>query len=115
MDLDKAIAAHADWKVKLRMAIQNRETLDVGQIAADDRCALGQWLHGDGRTMFGGKAEYVECVSKHAAFHAAAGAVASRINTGRYEEASAMLGPDSVYTQASTQVGTAIHRLKKAG
>jgi methyl-accepting chemotaxis protein len=114
MDLDQAIAAHADWKVKLRMAIQNKETLDAAQVSADDRCMLGQWLHGEARAKFAGKAEYADCVAKHATFHAAAGAVARRINAGDYGAASDMLGPGSAYSTASFDVGASINRLKKA-
>lgn len=114
VDLDQAIAAHAEWKVKLRVAIQNRAAIDAGLVSADDRCVLGQWLHGEARAKFGGKPAYVDCVAKHAAFHAAAGAVARRINAGDYEAASDMLGPGSAYASASTEVGAAINRLKKA-
>ncbi len=113
MNFDNAIAAHADWKVKLRMAIQNKATLDATEVSADNCCMLGKWLHGDARANFGGKGEYSDCMAKHAAFHTAAGAVARKINSGEYDAATAMLGPGTPYTAASSEVGTAINRLKR--
>jgi len=46
MDLNQAGTAHAEWKVKLRMAIAKQEQLDAVTIGTDNACALGKWLHG---------------------------------------------------------------------
>ena len=53
MDLDVASQAHAQWKVKLRMAIGKQETLDAASISADNCWPLGKSLHGEARGHYG--------------------------------------------------------------
>lgn len=113
MNIDNALAAHAAWKVKLRSAIADCETLDVRAIGADNCCELGKWLHGDAKALLGGRATYADCVEKHAAFHREAGRVAQEINARRMEAASAMLDVGGAYMNASNAVGVAISRLKR--
>ena len=43
MDLDQAIAKHAEWKLKFRSAISKQETMDVTTIAKDNCCDLGAY------------------------------------------------------------------------
>jgi methyl-accepting chemotaxis protein len=54
-DFDKGIEAHRQWKVKLRRAIEEREQLDAETICRDDRCPLGQWIHGVGGAQWSGR------------------------------------------------------------
>jgi methyl-accepting chemotaxis protein len=112
MDIDQAIAAHAQWKVRLRAAIASGESVDARSIAADDCCALGKWLHGDARKLLGARPAYQDCVERHAAFHREAGRVAQEINARRFDQAAAMLD-GGAYTTASSAVGVAIGRLKR--
>ncbi|MFO1216781.1 MAG: CZB domain-containing protein [Burkholderiaceae bacterium] len=113
MDLNKASSAHTDWKVKLRMAIAKKERLDAASIGADNCCALGQWLHAEGRAVHGRSAVFSDLVKKHAAFHREAGAVAQAINAGQYDKASGMLEAGTPYVSASSAVVTAILGFKK--
>lgn len=113
MDLDHASQAHVEWKVKLRLAITKKEQLDARTIGADNCCALGQWLHGDAKTRYGQLAAYKDCVTKHAAFHREAGAVAQAINQQQYAKAESMLGAGTPYALATSAVGSAILGLKK--
>jgi len=113
MDLNQAIAKHAEWKVKFRTAIDKKQQLSVGEIARDNCCDLGRWLHGDGRARHGSLASFQDCQSNHAAFHVQAGRVAQAINDGRYAEAETMLGAVSQYGKASQDVALAIRQLKK--
>ena len=113
MNLEKAIQGHAEWKLKFRAAITRKERMDAVVIGADDRCALGQWLHGEGKTRFGGLQGHAECLRRHALFHREAGRVARTINEGKYAEAEALLGETTTYTQVSREVASAIMRLKK--
>ena len=92
MDLDHAMEAHALWKIKLQRAINEKTTLDLSQLSRDDQCDLGKWLHGDGKTRFAKLEAYQVCLTKHAAFHKAAGKVGEAVNAKKYAEASAMLG-----------------------
>lgn len=114
MDLNTAAQAHADWKVKLRLAITKQEKLDAAAISADNCCTLGKWLHGEAKSRYADLPAYRECVTRHAAFHREAGAVARAINAGDYSRAQAMLDGGTSYAAASAAVGTAILSLKKA-
>lgn len=113
MDLEQANAAHAEWKIKLRTAINSRDTVDAAGIAADDRCPLGKWLKTEGRASLGALPEFTECLNRHAEFHREAGKVAQAVNQRRYDEAEAMLGADTAYTAATRAVATAILSLRK--
>ena len=109
-DFGKAIEAHRAWKVKLRKAIADREQLDADTICRDDRCPLGQWLHGEGGRRWGSKPSFVDLLRKHADFHQEAGSVAQRINAGRYEDAERLIGSGSRFAQVSTEVAALLTR-----
>jgi methyl-accepting chemotaxis protein len=114
IDLDGALKKHADWKVKLRTAISNKETLDAATISKDNCCDFGKWLHDeDSHQKIAHLDSYHECVKHHAAFHRAAGKVAEVINAKKYDDADKMLGNGSAFAEASSSVGAMIMRLKK--
>ncbi len=113
MNIDSAIAKHAEWKLKLRSAILKQDTIDAATISKDNCCDLGKWLHGEAKAKFTRLSSYTECVAKHAAFHVEAGKVATTINSKKYAEAETMLNAGTPYTAASNAVGSAIMRLKK--
>lgn len=113
MDLDSAIGAHGEWKVKLRHAIARKEKVDVATIAADHQCALGKWLHGEARSKYGTLKSYTNCVHKHAEFHREAGKVAAAINAEQYSQAEAMLAGGTAYAAASSAIGGAVLGLRK--
>lgn len=113
MNLDDAIQAHAQWKVKLRGAISAKEQMDAQKISADNYCPLGIWLHGEARSKYAQLNSYKVVVQKHAAFHKEAGKVAATINAKKYAEAEAMLGAGTPYADASSSVGVALIGLKK--
>lgn len=113
MNLDTAIQAHAEWKLKLRSAIQKKEPVDAATISTDKACALGKWLHGEAKATYSGLASYAACVDKHASFHREAGKVATAINAAKYAEADAMLASGTPYGAASNAVGMAVLGLRK--
>jgi methyl-accepting chemotaxis protein len=112
-DFNKAIEAHRAWKVKLRQAIDQQQQLDADTLCRDDRCPLGQWLHGSGGQRYGGRPSFVALLEKHADFHREAGAVARRINGGQYEDAERLIGSGSRFAQVSTEVATLLTRAKR--
>jgi methyl-accepting chemotaxis protein len=113
-DLDNSVEKHRDWKSTFRRAILEQRQLDVATIEKDNCCDLGKWLHGAGRSKFGGLTNFSECVEKHTAFHIEAGKVALAINAKRYDEASVMLARFSAYSQTSGELVSAIELLKIA-
>jgi methyl-accepting chemotaxis protein len=112
-DFDAAIAAHREWKVKLRSAIAAHGQLDADKICQDNQCPLGKWLHGPGGATWGGKPTFVALVDKHAEFHRTAGEVARRINAADYEFAERLIGSGSPFALVSSEVSTLLTRAKR--
>lgn len=111
MNLDNAIDAHAQWKIRLRTAIQTKEALDAAKIAREDQCELGKWLHGEAKARYGHAPVFAELLKRHAAFHVAAAEVANAIGAGKYAEAERLLAAPAFVT-ASRQVTVAVMELK---
>jgi len=115
IDLDGALKKHADWKVKLRTAITNKETLDAETISKDNCCDFGKWLHNeDSHLKISHLKSYHDCVQQHADFHIVAGTIAHIINAKKYDEATRMLNDSNGdFIRNSSLVGATIMRLKK--
>ena len=113
MDFENAIAAHVEWKTKLRTAITTQSELDALAAAKDNICPLGRWLHGEAREKYAHLAEFAGCLQSHAAFHREAGRVATLINGKRYDEATAALDAGSPYAKSSMETTMAISKLRK--
>lgn len=79
LDFQKWIGAHRNWRQRLIAYIDGSgtETLDEVVVCRDDRCELGQWLHGNGQRFYAGENIFQRLVNDHAAFHQAAGKVIS--------------------------------------
>jgi methyl-accepting chemotaxis protein len=112
INLDNAIKAHADWRTKLRAAAQKGEKMDAATIGRDDCCDLGKWLHGPGKSKCGAKPSFVSLVSAHQGFHIEAGKVAQTINQGNLEAAEQMLGSNTGFSTASSNVTRLIVQLR---
>jgi aerotaxis receptor len=113
-DLDQAVAAHLQWKTKLRNAIDRGEKLDVDTVCRDDRCPLGQWIHGEGRTRWGHVPELTKLLQEHAAFHRTVGDVARQINAGQKEAATRALAGGTAFARATQATVMAIKALQRA-
>lgn len=89
LNMRLAIEAHLKWKERLEQALLSStgEALEVGHVAADDRCVLGQWLHGEARQRFGHYPEYQDLVAAHADFHLMAGDILCDVHDCRMESA----------------------------
>jgi hypothetical protein len=70
MDWMEVIGAHVMWKQRLTafLAGDSTEALDSDTIRLDNRCALGQWIYGDGTAM-AQLPRYDEVRDLHAQFH----------------------------------------------
>lgn len=113
MDLQHAMKAHVEWKIRFRSAIQKKERMDAAAVADHRRCEFGDWLRCKAVPRFARYASYARCVEKHIAFHAEAAIVAGTINAGNYEEAEAMLAPGSAYNEASGALCVEIMALER--
>ena len=74
LDFKKWIQAHRDWRLRLSNYIsgQSNEQLDEDHICRDDRCALGQWIHGNGGKYYGDLDVFRDMRHHHATFHRSA-------------------------------------------
>lgn len=113
INMDNAIKAHADWRSKLRLAAQRGEQMDAATVGRDDCCELGRWLHGPGQSKCGTQPSFVSLIAAHADFHKEAGKVAEVINQGNATAAEKMLGSDTGFSKASSDVTRLIVQLRK--
>ena len=112
-DFDAAIAAHREWKVKLRSAMAEHGRLDADTLCRDDQCPLGRWLHGPGGSRWGSQPSFRALVDKHGEFHTTAGEVARRINMGQMDQAERLIGSGSRFAQLSSEVSTLLTQAKR--
>lgn len=82
-ELQSAIAAHGIWKQKLRTAIKSGSTtLKIGDVARDDVCHFGQWLHNGIPPKMRKQEHYEQVLKLHAQVHEVAATVLSRARGG---------------------------------
>ena len=114
MDFNAAIQAHANWKLRLHGYSRGtlKETIDERTAGSDNLCALGQWIHGEGKTVMD-KAGSEELRLAHAAFHKAAACIAAIIGRGEAPAAVALLdSPNSDFNRYSREVTKILMRLR---
>ncbi len=89
LNMKAALDAHLSWTRHFEEIIKGHyhEQIQVDDIASDDRCVLGKWIHGDAKQLLSHVAEYHELKNIHAHFHITAGYVASNIEKGEINEA----------------------------
>ena len=113
-NFSSAIQAHTNWKLRLaaNCRIASPEKIDVAALAKDNVCALGKWLHGDGRDH-ATHARFRELVDAHAAFHRSAAALAALIERGKRDEAAALINSrDSEFGKLSLRVVAVLMALR---
>jgi len=107
-----AIDAHMKWKTRLENYINGTsdEDLRVEVIACDDKCPLGQWLHGPGGQAYGTIQTFDDMKAMHAHFHTCAGDVLATAQRGRKDEALRMLDHGE-YVRASERLKMQLAKL----
>ncbi len=114
VDVDGFIDAHRQWKVKLRDAIEDGDSVDAVTLSRDDCCALGKWIYADGQRLRG-RASFSALIDAHANFHQVAGQVGQLINDGQFERAENALAPNTPFTQATSEVVLVLSAAKRLG
>ncbi|MCX7600377.1 MAG: CZB domain-containing protein [Meiothermus sp.] len=97
LDVQAVINAHLAWRKRLEDAILGRsnEELDIGVIAQDNQCLLGQWLYGQAaHSTLALHPEFAALREAHRAFHFYAARVVQTTRTRGVEAAKAMLEAD---------------------
>ncbi len=92
LDIEAAIAAHQNWKLRLLAFLQGRseEVLKPEVICFDNRCDLGKWIHSTGQQRLGRYPGFTALMSHHRMFHYAASNVVALAQAGKGEEARKM-------------------------
>jgi len=112
MNFDEAITAHSQWKTKLASYIAKPDrSLKAAEVSLDSKCALGQWLSGEGK-RYSSLPEFSKLVSEHAHFHKAAGSVITRADSGQSVTQEIALGANSEFANASSSVVQALVAMK---
>ncbi len=93
LDISAAVTTHQKWKERLFHYVSgaSSEALDHIAICRDDACALGKWIHGEGRVFLGEQPEYHKLKAVHASFHISAGEIIEAVNGGNVEKAEKLL------------------------
>lgn len=113
LDIDKAIAAHENWKARLQKRLDGTsdEVLDPAVVCLDNRCDLGKWLHGPGNKRLGHYPAFTVLIARHQYFHQQAGTVVAQTQAGDVDGAQKTLnGP---FKYGSSQVVLLLKELKR--
>lgn len=113
IDIDTAIAAHENWKLRLQNYLNGNSTenLQPDVVCLDDRCDLGKWLHGPGGQRLGKYPAFSVLMARHKYFHVQASTVVAIAQTNDKEQASKVL--EGSYRHASNQVVLLLKELKR--
>lgn len=112
MDFNQAIQAHAQWKMKLQVYLgKPNGSLKSAEVEPDNKCALGQWIHGEG-SKFQALNEFSILKSEHAKFHKAAATIIKKADSGQNMSEEVALGAKSEFGNASMSVVSAIMAMK---
>jgi hypothetical protein len=111
MNLEEASSAHRQWKIRLRTFLNggSQEQFDAANVAKDNQCDLGKWIHGAGAAHTSQPA-FAALKSAHAQFHAEAAQVVKLATAGNKAGADRHL--EGAFTEASLKVVQAIHKVK---
>lgn len=114
-EISKAIGAHGMWKMRLRAAIDSgKADGDPAEVAKDNACAFGQWLHGATITpAMRASADYAQVRKLHADFHKCAAKVLAHVKHGQKTQADALMASD--YSKISSELTTAMMKWRTAG
>ena len=104
MNVDDAIRAHAQWKIKLTAYLSNPDgSLNPVEIGQDNRCELGKWIYGDA-TKHTHLPEMAAVKTSHAEFHRAAADVVRKIDSGTERDQNKLTGLSSPFGTASNKI-----------
>ncbi len=93
LDIPEVIVEHVRWKTLLCDHVNGipHAQLDFGEVFRDDRCELGEWLHGAGEEYFHEDGAFYTLRADHAEFHSIAANVVRKVSENDLAAARAML------------------------
>ena len=89
LDIQTAMIAHENWKLRLQVYLQGKsnEEFSPEVICFDNRCDLGQWIHGKGQAHLGNFPGFTSLLEHHKMFHYAASNVVALSQAGKEADA----------------------------
>jgi hypothetical protein len=92
LSIDDALAEHLSLKRQLNRCAQGEghTGLRADILCFDDRCVLGQWLHGAAKARLGHHRGFVHLIEQHRMFHIAASNVVALADAGKLTQAQHM-------------------------
>ncbi|MDQ7069269.1 MAG: CZB domain-containing protein [Rhodobacterales bacterium] len=102
--IQAAIAAHGQWKLRLKQAIAiGKIDANPEDVAVDNKCEFGKWLHGPGLTPEIKETKPYQVVKRlHAEFHICASQILKHTEAGETEAARALMQGE--YTERSQKL-----------
>ena len=111
--IDSAVIAHSEWKVRLRQAVETVESEhSPADVSVDNKCAFGKWLHEEMDTADRTSSHYREVVQLHADFHKEAGSILKQALQGDSEQAQERLGLMSEFSSVSSKLISSLKKWK---
>lgn len=111
----KAIAAHGQWKQRLRDAVATgKSEFKPEVVRTDNNCDLGKWIYGEAKSSMPGHPVVEEVRKLHAEFHKEASNILDLALKGKKAEAEAAMGLGSNYSKVSTALVNALKKLQAA-
>lgn len=118
LDIQMAIAAHENWKLRLQAFLDgvSTEQFSPEVICFDDRCDLGKWIHGPGKQRLGAFPGFTALLGHHKMFHYAASNVVALSNAGKMTDARKMLaGQFSTFSSEVVRDLVTLRQLAESG
>lgn len=112
MNLIEAYNRDKELKDRFLEAIDAKAQVDASIIGKQDRCVLGNWLHGEAERRCQLLKSYKPAVAAHEAFHVQAAKVAKLVNVKEYDDARAALEPGTPFSKTLLELGVALAKLK---
>ena len=103
MDIDSAIQAHSNWKLRLFNYARGKPAgeIDLQSLWKDDFCLLDRWLQDEGR-KYSDHPKFARLLETHSAFHACAASLGALLERGQGAQVQSQLGsPDSEINRLS--------------
>ena len=112
-EIDKAIAAHGQWKKRLHSAVaEGASVFRVAQVQVDNGCDFGKWFYGLPNALR--ETEQGQAIQQmHGAFHVEAARILKLALNGAVAEAEKALEPGAAYAHLSGQLTIALTRWKQ--
>ena len=104
-EINSAIAAHGQWKHKLKKAIDTGECESTPEkVKKDNNCSFGKWLHERIDPQYKSSPYYNEVLKMHADFHSEAGEILRLALNGKPEDANKKIGLGSPFNSISAEL-----------